>query len=279
MALELRTGCSSWTSPAWNGRFYPADLPDRDRLAFYARYFDAVEVDSSYYAAPQRRVVERWAAATPGTFRFTLKFPRDLLDPKRPIEPSRLAAFVDTARSLGPKLGALLLQFPPWFRAPGSAGERHGRFLDELLRALPEGPRYAVELREAGWYDAANRPWLERRLEEAGAAAVWSSLTYLEMPAVKCAPWGYLRFIGDHTTVPADTHGSIRVDRRTETERWAAALRAADLESAFAFFNNHFAGYAPVSVNLFREAMGLAAIALPESAAPAPSAVQRRIDG
>ncbi|MGI0052640.1 MAG: DUF72 domain-containing protein, partial [Thermoplasmata archaeon] len=84
---EIRVGCSSWTSPSWNGRFYPAGTRDGDRLAFYARYFDSVEVDSTYYAAPNPFVVRGWARKTPEAFRFALKVPRDLLDPRSPARP------------------------------------------------------------------------------------------------------------------------------------------------------------------------------------------------
>jgi uncharacterized protein YecE (DUF72 family) len=117
--MELRIGRSSWTSPAWKGRFYPEELADGDRLAYYARYFDTVEVDSTYYAPPNPFVVRGWARKTPESFRFTPKMCRDYLDPKKPTGPGPIGAFVDAARELGPKHGAILLQFPPGTK-PGS---------------------------------------------------------------------------------------------------------------------------------------------------------------
>jgi uncharacterized protein YecE (DUF72 family) len=276
--LAVRAGCSSWTSPAWNGRFYPRGLPDGERLGFYARHFDTVEVDATYYAPPNPFVVRGWARKTPEGFLFSLKLTRELFDPKSPLDAERLAGFVEAARGLGPKLGPILIQFPPWFRAPRTPGQGHGGFLERLLRELPSGAQYVVELRDGGWFGGAHRVWLERTLGERAVASCWSSLTYVEVPPIRTTPWAYLRFIGDHVTVPAEVHGEIRVDRTRETRAWAARLQEAELESAFAYFNNHFAGYGPASVQLFREEMGLPVLPLPEASPVLPSPpVQRRL--
>ncbi|MCI4349705.1 MAG: DUF72 domain-containing protein [Thermoplasmata archaeon] len=266
--VEVRVGCSSWTSPAWSGRFYPEGIPDGERLAYYARWFDAVEVDTTYYRPPSPFMVRAWDRKTPENFLFTIKMWRDLLDPKKPEKEGEAAGFVETAQLLGGKLGAILLQFAPWFRAPKTPGTGTGAFLERRLASLPEGPRYAVELREAGWFRGDSLAWLRRTLEERGVASCWSSLTYVDVPALRTADWGYLRFIGDHTTIPAEVHGEIRVDRLEEIRRWVRELRGADLRSALAFFNNHFAGYAPFSVNHFRVALDLPPIEFP---APVPT--------
>lgn len=255
---RLRIGCSSWTSEAWWGRVYPDRLADGERLAWYARLWDTVEVDASYYRDPGPSLVRRWARVTPPEFRFTLKFPRDLLDPKRPPHRERIAGFLSNARLLGPKLGAILLQFPPWVR-PGRADP----FLEDLLSLLEPGPRYAVELRDAGWFSGPTFDRLRRSLANRGIALVWSYLTYVDVPSVLTSELVYLRFIGDHTSVPASTHGEIRVDRSQELERWANHLKdhLERVSVAFVFFNNHFAGFAPASVNDFRRILGLRPVA------------------
>lgn len=255
---KLRVGCSSWTSDAWWGRVYPERLAEGERLAWYARLWNAVEVDSSYYRDPGPYLVERWARVTPPSFRFTLKFPRDLLDPKKPVEPEAVGRFLDHARRLGPKLSAVLLQFPPWVR-PGKAES----FLYDLLDRLDPAVRYAVELREAGWFSGPTFERLVRGLSDRRVALAWSYLTYVDVPPALTSDLVYLRFIGDHTTVPASTHGEKRVDRSAEIGRWAGRLEqhAEEISGAFAFFNNHFAGFAPASVNDFRERLGLPPVA------------------
>ncbi len=254
MVGTVRVGCSSWTSDAWWGRVYPRGLADGERLRVYARLFDTVEVDSTYYRSPARAMVEGWRRKTPEGFLFALKFPRDLLDPKVPLDRAAVDSFLASARALGPKLGPVLLQFPPWVR-PGRAAT----FLSSLLDALDPSLRYSVELRDAGWYHGEVWARLRRELTERRVALTWSFLTYLDIPPEVTSDFVYLRFIGDHTTVPEDQHGEVRVDRSAETRRWAERLRERQgaLGTSFVFFNNHYAGFAPSSVNEFRDAMGM----------------------
>ncbi len=278
MSPRLSIGCSSWTSEAWWGRVYPVELPPGDRLAAYSRRFDAVEVDASYYRDPGAFLVRRWAQATPPGFVFAMKFPRDLLDPRKGVDREGIAAFESHAKELGPKLGAVVAQFPPWAK-PG----RTERFLRELLDSLDPGVRYAVELRDAGWFEGETRRALLARLSAHRAALAWSYLTYVDVPAELTSDFVYLRFIGDHTTVPAEEHGTVRVDRGRETSLWATRVRAVfdQVANVFAFFNNHFAGFAPASVNLFRAELGLEPVRfeLPEPAAAAGRTVRQRTLG
>jgi uncharacterized protein YecE (DUF72 family) len=274
MTARLRIGCSSWTSEAWWGRVYPTDLAPGKRLAAYARLYDTVEVDASYYRDPGAVLVRRWARSTPDGFVFTMKFPRDLLDPKRPVDRDAVAAFDSHARELGAKLGAVVLQFPPW-ATPG----RTQPFLHELLGALDPATPHAVELRDAAWFAEPTRAALLGELRAQGCALVWSYLTYVDVPPEVTSDFVYVRFIGDHTTVPADRHGEIRVDRTAETRLWASRVRSVldEVANVFAFFNNHFAGFAPASVNLFREEMGLAPIAYAPTAPDRPPGTRRAI--
>src|SRR3954454_2400048 len=73
---RIVVGTSSWSDPGFVEDWYPPGLPARDRLAFYAEHFDAVEVNSTAYAVPVRRVVQRWADVTPEHFTFDVKLHR-----------------------------------------------------------------------------------------------------------------------------------------------------------------------------------------------------------
>jgi uncharacterized protein YecE (DUF72 family) len=268
MPGTVRIGCSSWTSEAWWGKFYPPGISEGDRLSRYARVFDTVEVDSTYYRTPTARLVAGWRVKTPEEFRFTLKLTRDSLDPKVPVDRAKLAEFTDAAKQLGGKLGPILLQFAPWVR-PG----RSVAFLRSLLDALDPGLRYAVELRDAGWF--VGEPWdiLRRELTARRIALAWSYLTYVDVPPELTADFVYLRFIGDHTTIPSEVHGELRADRSQETRLWAGRLKARldDVREAFVFFNNHFAGFAPASADLFRAEMGITPVDLSQIGAARPS--------
>src|SRR5215212_10199911 len=76
MAGPVVVGTSSWSDPGFVEEWYPPELPARDRLAWYAERFEAVEVNSSFYAIPQWRTVDRWAQVTPPGFTFDVKLHR-----------------------------------------------------------------------------------------------------------------------------------------------------------------------------------------------------------
>ena len=276
MEARLRIGCSSWTSPAWWGRVYPEKLGDGERLRLYAGLYDTVEVDATYYREPSAGLVRRWAQVTPPGFTFSLKVTRDLLELKSPAARERLEAFVGAAALLGAKEGPLLAQFPPGFRPA-----RSERSLATFLEALPSGPRYAVELRDAGWYRGA--PWerLRRRLTDRGMALTWSYLTYLAIPPVVTADFVYVRFIGDHTTVPEVRHGEVQVDRSGTLREYARTLTEVrgSVREIFVYFNNHFAGFAPASVNLFREMLGFPPVDFGRSLRAPGGGSQTRLPG
>src|SRR5215210_5052051 len=173
MAGSIVVGTSSWADPGFVEEWYPPDLPARDRLAWYAERFDAVEVNSTFYAIPGERTVERWAAVTPGGFRFDVKLHRllsrhaatpDSLPPdlrKRVktgknhrvlLDAEHEAAVADRVlEAMAPleeagKLAAFLLQLTPAFSP-------HEHVLDELaplVERLAPHP-VAIELRHRSW--------------------------------------------------------------------------------------------------------------------------------
>jgi uncharacterized protein YecE (DUF72 family) len=273
VTAEIRTGGSSWTSESWWGRVYPRSVPPAGRLGVYAQLYDCVEVDSTYYALPNRRMVESWRLRTPDRFLFTLKLPRELMEPKTPVQREKIATFISTAQCLQEKLAGVLAQFPPWFRP-----SRAEHFLWDLLEALPSDVPRSVELRDSGWFRGEMADRLLARLRDREICLAWSCLTYVDVPPELTTDWVYLRFIGDHETVPAERHGELRVDRTRETRLWAE--RVLSVSSAarriLAFFNNHFAGFAPGSINMFRELVGLPAVdyarlTTPQAPPPNPS--------
>jgi uncharacterized protein YecE (DUF72 family) len=176
MSFVVATG--GWSVADW----YPKGVEARDRLAALAERLDAVEVDSSFYALPAARTVERWAAITPERFTFTAKLhralsrhaaplkslPADLRDGVRETERGRvvlderleLALCERTLQVFEPlfaagRLSCLLLQLTPAF----NPGEHALAELEPLVQALAPVP-VAIELR--------HRDWLNRRDETLG---------------------------------------------------------------------------------------------------------------
>jgi len=75
-------GTSSFTALGWEGSFYPKGMKLADYLAFYAKHFHTVEVDSTFYACPSARTVNNWNARTPDGFIFSVKVPQSITHEK-----------------------------------------------------------------------------------------------------------------------------------------------------------------------------------------------------
>ena len=242
-------GCSGWAYDDWVGPFYPAGTPPGDFLRCYARVFRTVEVDSSFYRAPTPFLVRRWAERTPDGFRFALKVPRDVThETARPAVHEVLDPFLsnlEPLRSRG-KLGPVVLQFPPSFRA-GTGRAR----LELLLEAVPREYSLAVELRHSSWWTEDTRLLLEHR----GAALVWSVVPETRPPPWVTGDFLYARFIGDRALTRFDR---IQRDARPEivTMKRLFENEGRPVDSVFAFANNHFMGFGPGTAAVIAEVLG-----------------------
>ena len=142
----IRIGTAGWSLPAAVRGSFPSQGSVLQR---YAAVFDAVEINSSFYRPHQPQTYARWAAATPKTFRFSLKAPRSVTHEARLIDcQDRLAAFRPEAAALGDRLGPLLVQLPPSLAFDAALAER---FFADLRALWPEAA--ACEPRHASWFE------------------------------------------------------------------------------------------------------------------------------
>lgn len=238
---RVRIGTSGWRYDHWRGPFYPEELPTGRWLNHYAQRFDAVEVNRTFYSLPDRSVLEGWAAGTPDGFMFAVKASRYLTHMKKLKDPDEpLANLLEVARGLGPKLGPLLFQLPPAWRAdPGR--------LDAFLDAVPDDVRVAVETRDESWFDDR----VLRVLADHGAAFCIWHLGGTLSPKEVTADLVYVRLHG-----PGDSYEG-RYDRRT-LAGWAGAVcswRDAGRD-VHCYFDNDQDGYAPVNARELAEMVG-----------------------
>src|SRR5690242_6315473 len=161
MAAAIRVGTASWTDhePFYPDEYNKASMKSQ-RIAFYARYFSLVEVDSTFYHLQPARNFQMWAERTPDDFVFDVKAYGEMTwhhrdDNGTPITPSAdtFASFdqmIQPMRDAG-KLGALLFQFPPWFTFDY---ERLDYF--STMRELLPRDTIAVEFRHRSWVEGAH---------------------------------------------------------------------------------------------------------------------------
>lgn len=229
MSKLVRVGTSGWEYRHWAGRFYPRDVPRDCWLEFYARRFDTVELNNSFYRLPQPGTFTSWARRVPDGFTFAVKASRYLTHTRRLREPEEpLERLWSAARRLGDHLGPVLYQLPPRWR-PNP--ERLAAFLE----ALPRGHAQAIEVRDRRWYG----PRLSVSLEGAGVALCLHDMPGAAPPPERVGPFVYVRF-----------HGSgARYGGRYTSQRltaWAVRMAAwaSSGWSVWAYFNNDIDGHA-----------------------------------
>jgi uncharacterized protein YecE (DUF72 family) len=258
---SLHLGTSSWSSQDWEGVFYPPGTPPSEYLPFYATRFGAVEVDATFYRVPSAAMTKKWRRDLPDGFLMAAKVPQAITHEKGLVDCGEdLAAFVEAMDNLGDRLGPLLFQFP-YFKK--DAEMTQAIFLDRLakfLPGLPKGHRFALEIRNKGWLKPAFLDLL--RAHGVALALIdhpWmpTAAQYLGEIDPITAEFAYVRWLGDRYGIEkvTKTWDKAIVDRTREMRGWVPAVREilARNRTVFGFFNNHYAGHAPASIELFEK--------------------------
>jgi uncharacterized protein YecE (DUF72 family) len=276
---SIYIGTSGWSYPkgegTWKGYFYPAGKINE--LEYYSQFFDTVEINSSFYRPPNPGYVYNWVRRVPQGFLFTVKLWQKFTHPKMYKEATGEEAAISQAdvdefnRSLEPlakfgKLGALLAQFPPSFK-----NDDYGQqILGAVIKTFGQY-RLAVELRHRSWSDDENTAKL---LKENNVAWVqidepkFDTSVAQEVPVT--ADMAYFRFHGrnaqDWWTGDSETryrylYSSGEIAELTERVRASGEK----VRMMFAFFNNHWQGYAPRNAADLKKALQLPLREMPMS--------------
>jgi uncharacterized protein YecE (DUF72 family) len=223
-------GTSGWQYRWWREVLYPAGVPQRQWLGYYAARYATVENNSAFYRLPARETFAGWRQHTPEGFVMAVKASRYLTHIKRLREPAEpVERLLAAAAGLGDRLGPVLVQLPPDLMADPL-------LLDGCLACFPAGVRVAVEPRHDSWFSPQVREVLETR----GAALCWADrLGHPLTPLWRTSGWGYLRFHEGGANPPP------RYDARALSS-WAARLAQAwpDDQDVFVYFNNDTGGAA-----------------------------------
>ncbi len=246
-------GPSGWSYPDWEGCFYERRLKPGDRLAFVARYFNAVEVNTTFYRPIGASTTAAWVRKVESRtdFRFAFKLTQTFTHVRDRIDGAAAAAFHESVAPVvdADRFGCLLIQFPWSFRN----GEANRGWVARLCDAFDPLPA-AVEVRHASWDDASWRGSLAAR----GVA-----VCRIDQPALRdCLgvtaetrnPHAYVRLHGRRTDtwfadgVPVFERYNYLYPRDELTpwvERIASAAESSD--DVYVFTNNHYRGQAPAN--------------------------------
>jgi uncharacterized protein YecE (DUF72 family) len=246
-----------------------------DFLAHYATRFDTVECDATFYRIPAARTVDAWAARTPEEFVFSSKLPREITHQRGLVDCADLVReYLAVMERLGPRMGPVVAQFAYVAKGRDAAEYASGndflRRLAPFIDAWPDERELAVEVRNAKWI----APPLLDLLRERGVSLVLPAIYTMPGPLKLFAAGDpvttdlvYVRFLGHHRRMDelvtrlrkegkrsADWN-EIAVDKSEEMQEWVGPLRRLAIDGArvLVYFNNHYAGYAPGSVEQFRQ--------------------------
>jgi uncharacterized protein YecE (DUF72 family) len=233
--MSFWIGTSGYNYPEWKGSFYPETLPAAKMLPYYAERFATVEINYTFYRAPNEKILEGWNRATPDRFKLTLKAPRRITHDSRLrncAEP--LGRFLETAATLGDKLGALLFQLPPNIK-------KDTALFDDFLDAFPPRVCAAFEFRHTSWLDEE----IYARLRARNLALCVADSEKLSTPVEVTADYAYFR-LRDEGYQPDDI------------ARWAESIRdkTAACQEVFVYFKHEEQGKGPEFARLLMQHLG-----------------------
>jgi len=258
MAKEFRKnlyiGPAGWSYPDWDGIVYPQKKPKNfSGLAYLAKYFDTIEVNSTFYRIPQKKSVIRWAQLVDVNprFLFTLKVWQKFTHESTTVSEAELNSFKESIEPLKTlqKLGALLFQFPWRFKFE----DKNSEYLQKLFKHFKDYPN-VVEFRHESW----NHPSALQLLSEKniGFANIDQPVIGRSLPPTThvTSRIGYVRLHGRNykNWFKEDAGRDARYDylyKENELLDWKDKIdNIADrAEKTFIIFNNHFRGQAVVN--------------------------------
>jgi uncharacterized protein YecE (DUF72 family) len=238
---ELHIGTSGWHYRHWVGTFYPEGLPSSRMFDHYARHFDTVEINNSFYKLPSHETFACWRDSAPRDFVFAVKASRFLTHNKKLKDPENaLENFLPRAEILKEKLGPILFQLPPRWRV-------NCERLAEFLEILPRTHRYAFEFREPSWLQEL----VYAVLRNFNAALCIYELAGFHAPFEVTADFSYIRLHG-----PGGKYQGSYTD--DQLEAWAERIRGwKQLKAVYVYFDNDQAAYAAHNALKLRQLLGL----------------------
>jgi uncharacterized protein YecE (DUF72 family) len=246
--MQAYIGTSGWHYTDWSGLFYPPEITGYNELAFYAKRFNTVENNSSFYRIASPTTYKTWDRMTPDGFKFSMKLNKLITHNYRlelnDIVRERVQYIVSSARVLGDKQGAILIQLPASFHCNS---KRLGAFLEfftTAVRAQKYAFDIAIEFRSQDWFIDE----IYNLLQKYNVALVAGQSS--RYPGIRrvTASFVYVRMHG-----PEKLFASKYASK--QLAEWASYLAEvpAAVSHAYVYFNNDFHGYALDNAREFTE--------------------------
>ncbi|MCF2139216.1 MAG: DUF72 domain-containing protein [Candidatus Lokiarchaeota archaeon] len=248
---KFHVGCAGWSYSDWKGNFYPKKLDSANFLNYYAKYFDTVEINTSFYYIPTKELVNRWNQDTPSNFQFTVKMNQKFTHSFNYNTIDRdISLFFNAFFPIRQKISIFLLQFPPSFQN----NPPHRKKLMYLQKNFPHF-EFAVEFRHISWFNSEIYEIFDNLPNWIIASSLREGIDMIYPPNQTKY---YIRLIGDRQITKFN-----RIQRKKTEVFNNLILKVKEMASLpsitdiFVIFNNHFRGFSPADVNYFKAQMNL----------------------
>lgn len=228
----VKIGCSGFLCEDWKGTFYPNELSRKQWFGYYCKKFPTVELNVTFYRVPEKETFSRWYSETPPNFSISLKGSKFITHVKKlksPLEP--LDVLFTRAAALKEKLGVVLWQFPPDFKADPDK-------LKEFIEALaPYKAKNTFEFRDKSWISRKTFSLLEKN-NISLCISDWPDFLQ-EVPAT--ADFAYIRRHG----IAAKENACCFTTEQLKNEAKAINKIMKQNKDVYMYFNNDTLGHAP----------------------------------
>ncbi len=144
---QIYIGCARWGTKEWLGHFYPEHLKEKDFLHYYAKLFNCIELNTTYYRIPSLPQVKYWKSQVNNNFRFCPKFPQQITHVMRLQNCDKdVNEFVQSIFAFEENLGPVFLMPHP------QMNPREFPIIKRFIERLPASLNVFIELRHPAWF-------------------------------------------------------------------------------------------------------------------------------
>lgn len=229
-------GCSGYFYYHWKGIFYPPDLKPNEWFDYYIKFFNSLELNSSFYRIPKKTSIKRYFTKTPENYKVSIKVNKVITHLKKFKDTEKLIKdfynnFEDVLKE---KIGVYLFQLPPSLKFSLN-------LLEDIVAQIDTKYKNALEFRDKSWWDDKTYEILSKN--KIGFCSI--SAPKLPEELIKTADFVYIRF-----------HGKIWYRYNYSKEElylWIDKISKTDAKECYVYFNNDFEGFAPKNALEFKE--------------------------
>ncbi len=222
-------GTSGWSYYSFKVYLYPQDSKPRQWLSIYAKHFNSVEINATFYRTPTEKTFKKWYEETPKDFVFSVKAPKVITHIKklRDVKDS-LKEFLKAISPLKEKAKVLLFQLPPSFKFDPEV-------IKEFFKLLSKDYYNAIEIRNISFH---SDEFIEL-LKKYEVCLCFSDCAgkYPSWYEVQTTNYLYIRMHGSKKLYVSNYE-------EDELQELAKKIKSYNIKEAFVYFDNTAEGYA-----------------------------------